>query len=174
MKEPAKASRPKSTSDPDANRTANLDQDITLETPENKKLREMLEKELFKTTPSVETTSSGEKYTKCPVTGVMVETQNLSEHIRISLLDPKWKQQKDALLSRLQVSSLAEDVDIVSNLSSFQRKHSQQMGYGGATTETEKKIAPADAQRIRDAQEQQRLRKAAAAGISGGQSNPKR
>jgi len=163
---PPPAKKPKD----DTIRTANLDQEITLETPENKKLREMLEAELLKTSAAPTGT---EKFTKCPVTGVMVETQNLSEHIRISLLDPKWKQQKDALISRLQVSSLAEDTDIVSNLSNFQRKHSKQMGYDRGQTMTEGKLAPADAARIKEAQEQQRLRKAAAAGLSGGQA-PKR
>merc|ERR1719350_2054740 len=49
------------------------------------------------------------------------------------------------------------------------------MGYGGSgPAGGEKKMAPADAARIKEAQEQQRLRKAAAAGLSGQQSNPKR
>jgi len=148
---------------------ADVSQSIQLESEENRRIREMLEKDLFGGSKS----EALGKYTKCPVTGVMVETKNLSEHIRISLLDPKWKQQKDALLGRMQVSSLAEDRDIVSNLNKFQTKHAAQFG-----VQEESRVAgPADAvpdeARLKEAREQQRLRKAAQAGLSN-TSNAKR
>jgi len=139
---------------------ADVSQSIQLESEENRRIREMLEKDLL----GGKSEALG-KYTKCPVTGVMVETKNLSEHIRISLLDPKWKQQKDALLGRMQVSSLAEDRDIVSNLSKFQTKHAAQFGVQEESQKAGPTGAAPDEARLKEAREQQRLRKAAQAGL---------
>jgi len=135
--------------------TADVDQDITLETEENRQLRLMLEKELFTNQPQ-----SGQ-FTKCPVTGQMVETSRLSEHIRISLLDPQWKQSKEALIKRMQVTSLAHDQDIVANLNMFKAKHDTQFGVQESVA-AGNGSAPDDA-RIREAREQQRLREQASA-----------
>merc|ERR1719397_2191883 len=168
-KEP-KPQAPKPKPSDDTIMTVDVSRTIQLESEENRKLRVMLEKDLFGGNKS----EALGKYTKCPVTGVMVETKNLSEHIRISLLDPKWKQQKDALLGRMQVSSLAEDRDIVSNLSKFQTKHAAQFG----VQEESNKSGPAgtapDEARLREAREQQRLRKAAQAGLESSGSTKRR
>jgi len=150
--------------------TVDVSRSIQLESEENRKLRMMLEKDLFGGNKS----EALGKYTKCPVTGVMVETKNLSEHIRISLLDPKWKQQKDALLGRMQVSSLAEDRDIVSNLSKFQTKHAAQFGVQEETSGKGSADSAPDEARLREAREQQRLRKAAQAGLGSAGSSKRR
>ena len=45
--------------------------------------------------------SKGDKATKfavSPITGELVPVDEMAEHMRISLIDPKWKEQKDAML----------------------------------------------------------------------------
>jgi len=138
--------------------TADLGGEIRLETAENTQLRQMLERDLL-----VSNTSGG--FVKCPVTGQMVESSRLGEHIRISLLDPKWKEQRDHLLSRMQKSSLAGNADIVRNLGTFQREHDLIMRGGdaqGAEAPSATAAAPVDpvqAARLREAEEQAKLRK---------------
>merc|ERR550519_130531 len=117
----------------------------------------MLERELL-------TAHQPGAFVKCPVTGQTVEASRLSEHIRISLLDPKWKEQRDHLLSRMQKSSLAGNADIVKNLGTFQREHDLIMRGGDVKKGTEAAPVavpsdPAQAARIREAQEQAKLRK---------------
>lgn len=137
--------------------TADLGGEIRLETSDNRELREMLERELL-------TAHQPGAFVKCPVTGQTVEASRLSEHIRISLLDPKWKEQRDHLLSRMQKSSLAGNADIVKNLGTFQREHDLIMRGGDVKKGTEAAPVavpsdPAQAARIREAQEQAKLRK---------------
>lgn len=37
---------------------------------------------------------------KCPITGQMVPAEDMTGHLKVLLLDPKWKKQKDQLLER--------------------------------------------------------------------------
>lgn len=39
-----------------------------------------------------------------------------AEHMRISLLDPKWKEQKEAMLSKIKDTTKAGDDEITRNL----------------------------------------------------------
>jgi len=138
--------------------TADVNQEITLETPEDRKLRESLE-------ASLNLEKQMGAYTTCPVTGQQVETSRLSEHIRIALLDPKWKQQKEALLMRMKATSLAQGQDIVSNLSSFNMKHAEQFGVKNPNQPAQPTaMTPVDQARLKAAEEQARLR-----GLVGGQ-----
>ncbi|EKX74210.1 conserved hypothetical protein [Theileria equi strain WA] len=64
--------------------------------------------------------SSGSQMQKCPITGQMVPASEMSEHLRILLLDPKWKQQKDKFMERAAMeSAFAPTEDIEGNLSNF-------------------------------------------------------
>ncbi|UKK02099.2 splicing factor 3 subunit 1 [Theileria orientalis] len=57
---------------------------------------------------------------KCPITGQMVPSSEMSEHLRILLLDPKWKEQKDKFIEKAMLdSALAPLEDVGSNLSSL-------------------------------------------------------
>eukprot|EP01071_Lankesteria_metandrocarpae_P002801 Lankesteria_metandrocarpae@DN2567_c0_g1_i2.p1 len=57
---------------------------------------------------------------RCPITGQLVPAANMSEHLRILLLDPKWKEQKDKLLVKAkQESALAPEFDVEHNLAQF-------------------------------------------------------
>lgn len=138
--------------------TADLGQAITLETPEDRQLREQLEKEVFGLGGAANAKAG---YTTCPVTGQQVETNRLSEHIRIALLDPKWRQQKESLLQRMKVTSLAQGTDIVTNLSTFSAKHAEQYRPEPAAGQSAQH-QQVDAERLKQATEQARLRQAAA------------
>lgn len=57
---------------------------------------------------------------KCPITGQWVKADNMSAHLRILLLDPKWKEQKDQLLAKAQKeSAFAPGDDFEANLANF-------------------------------------------------------
>ncbi|KAL7069312.1 Surp module domain-containing protein [Cryptosporidium serpentis] len=64
--------------------------------------------------------TKGQPLYPCPITGQMIPASEMSSHLRILLLDPKWKQQKDNLLKRAQQeSAFTASSDIESNLASF-------------------------------------------------------
>eukprot|EP01066_Platyproteum_vivax_P015552 Platyproteum_vivax@DN6860_c0_g1_i2.p1 len=57
---------------------------------------------------------------KCPLTGLLIPEGEMTKHLKVSLLDPKWKQQKDAMLAKAQKeSAFAPQDDIEGNLASF-------------------------------------------------------
>ncbi len=41
-----------------------------------------------------------------PITGELVAIADMAEHMRISLIDPRWKEQKEAMLSKLRCAPL--------------------------------------------------------------------
>ena len=54
---------------------------------------------------------------KCPYCGQMIAESELTEHIRIELLDPKWKEQKKQLeLRRSQAQQLQQGADVSASL----------------------------------------------------------
>ena len=65
---------------------------------------------------------------KCPICQELIPVNQLSEHIKIELLDPKWKEQKEALKLRLLQSSFASNDQIARNLSKFKEQHEAQFG----------------------------------------------
>lgn len=68
-------------------------------------------------TPSYDPT----KYVVSPITGELVLITEMEEHMRISLLDPKWKQQKDTMLAKIKETTKASDDEIGRNLSLLAR-----------------------------------------------------
>lgn len=58
---------------------------------------------------------------KCPITGQMIPAEEMSQHLKILLLDPKWKQQKDQLLERARKESAFDD-NVEANLAGFVSK----------------------------------------------------
>jgi len=58
---------------------------------------------------------------RCPITGQLVNSEDMSQHLRVLLLDPKWKQQKDILLERAKKESAFAD-DVEANLAAFVSK----------------------------------------------------
>jgi len=64
---------------------------------------------------------------KCPITGQMVPAEDMTQHLKILLLDPKWKKQKDQLLERARRESAFDD-NVEANLASFVSKRPDLFG----------------------------------------------
>ena len=56
------------------------------------------------------------KFVVSPITGELVPVDQMAEHMRISLIDPKWKEQREAMLGKLRGSSVASDEEIAKNV----------------------------------------------------------
>ena len=56
------------------------------------------------------------KFVISPITGELVPLEDMAEHMRVYLIDPKWKTQKEAMLSKLKETSKASDDEISKNL----------------------------------------------------------
>lgn len=58
---------------------------------------------------------------KCPITGQLIPADEMSKHLRILLLDPQWKQQKNKVLEEARKESAFAD-DVEANLLTFVNK----------------------------------------------------
>jgi splicing factor 3A subunit 1 len=62
-------------------------------------------------------------HTICQICGQSIPTHELDEHMRIELLDPRWKSQRDALEKRrTQASELQRGADVAGSLKKLARK----------------------------------------------------
>lgn len=60
--------------------------------------------------------------TTCSICGQSIAVDELDEHMRIELLDPRWKEQRDALeLRKSQASELQRGANVVSSLKNLAR-----------------------------------------------------
>merc|ERR1712203_986960 len=64
---------------------------------------------------------------RCPITGQLIPAEEMSTHLKVLLLDPKWKHQKDALVERARKESAFAD-DVEANLASFVAKRPDLFG----------------------------------------------
>merc|ERR1719265_343847 len=71
--------------------------------------------------------SVGKQMQKCPITGQLIPAEEMSNHLKVLLLDPKWKHQKDALVERARKESAFAD-DVEANLASFVAKRPDLFG----------------------------------------------
>lgn len=60
--------------------------------------------------------SDAVKFAVSPITGELVAVNEMAEHMRISLIDPKWKVQKEAMLAKLRDSTMANDEEVATNV----------------------------------------------------------
>ncbi|ESQ35345.1 hypothetical protein EUTSA_v10006856mg [Eutrema salsugineum] len=51
-----------------------------------------------------------------PITGELIPISEMSEHMRISLIDPKFKEQKDRMFAKIRETTLAQDDEIAKNI----------------------------------------------------------
>ncbi|CAN8312206.1 unnamed protein product [Cochlearia groenlandica] len=51
-----------------------------------------------------------------PITGELIPINEMSEHMRISLIDPKFKEQKDRMFAKIRETTLAQDDEIAKNI----------------------------------------------------------
>jgi splicing factor 3A subunit 1 len=60
--------------------------------------------------------------TTCTICGQQIAVDELQEHMRIELLDPRWKEQRDVLEARkAQASELQRGANVVSSLKNLAR-----------------------------------------------------
>jgi len=72
-------------------------------------------------------TSSQRIMQRCPITGQLIPAEEMSHHLKVLLLDPKWKHQKDALVERARKESAFAD-DVEANLAGFVAKRPDLFG----------------------------------------------
>jgi splicing factor 3A subunit 1 len=65
---------------------------------------------------------------KSPITGEMVPESKFAEHMRVVLIDPKWKEQSEKVLRRAKESGSALAFDITSNLADFVKQRIELFG----------------------------------------------
>ncbi|KAJ3035287.1 splicing factor 3a, subunit 1 [Rhizophlyctis rosea] len=53
---------------------------------------------------------------KCPICGVTVKVSDMDEHVRIELMDPKWREQRAAYEQKRRETNLLQGVDVARNL----------------------------------------------------------
>ena len=73
------------------------------------------------------------KYVVSPITGELILINEMSEHMRISLIDPKYKEQKERMFAKIRDTPLAQDDDISKNIMGLARTRPDIFG----TTEEE-------------------------------------
>eukprot|EP00199_Chlamydomonas_sp_CCMP681_P001490 CAMPEP_0119101644 /NCGR_PEP_ID=MMETSP1180-20130426/640_1 /TAXON_ID=3052 ORGANISM="Chlamydomonas cf sp, Strain CCMP681" /NCGR_SAMPLE_ID=MMETSP1180 /ASSEMBLY_ACC=CAM_ASM_000741 /LENGTH=817 /DNA_ID=CAMNT_0007085795 /DNA_START=20 /DNA_END=2473 /DNA_ORIENTATION=- len=56
------------------------------------------------------------KFAVSPITGELVAIADMAEHMRVSLIDPRWKEQREAMLSKIRDNTRASDDEISRNL----------------------------------------------------------
>eukprot|EP01054_Gregarina_sp_Poly1_P007144 Gregarina_sp_Poly_1__7143@NODE_3911_length_826_cov_199_003953_g1822_i2_p1_GENE_NODE_3911_length_826_cov_199_003953_g1822_i2NODE_3911_length_826_cov_199_003953_g1822_i2_p1_ORF_typecomplete_len230_score44_68PRP21_like_P/PF12230_8/2_4e34_NODE_3911_length_826_cov_199_003953_g1822_i2114803 len=66
---------------------------------------------------------------KCPITGQLVAPEEMEKHLRVVLIDPQWKRQKDELLARAQKEkSMVPEMDVEANIAQFVMKRPDLFG----------------------------------------------
>ncbi|XP_057476392.1 LOW QUALITY PROTEIN: probable splicing factor 3A subunit 1 [Actinidia eriantha] len=73
------------------------------------------------------------KYVVSPITGELIPISEMSEHMRISLIDPKYKEQKERMFAKIRETTLAQDDEISRNIVGLARTRPDIFG----TTEEE-------------------------------------
>ncbi|CAN1835963.1 Probable splicing factor 3A subunit 1 [Linum perenne] len=73
------------------------------------------------------------KFVVSPITGELIPINEMSEHMRISLIDPKYKEQKERMFAKIRETTLAADDEISKNIVGLARTRPDIFG----TTEEE-------------------------------------
>uniref|UniRef100_A0A2P2MQL0 Uncharacterized protein MANES_04G066600 n=1 Tax=Rhizophora mucronata TaxID=61149 RepID=A0A2P2MQL0_RHIMU len=73
------------------------------------------------------------KFVVSPITGELIPINEMSEHMRISLIDPKYKEQKEKMFAKIRETTLAVDDEIARNIVGLARTRPDIFG----TTEEE-------------------------------------
>ena len=51
-----------------------------------------------------------------PITGELIPLSDMEEHMRVSLIDPRWREQREAMISKIRDTTRAADDEIARNL----------------------------------------------------------
>ncbi|CDJ42513.1 surp module domain-containing protein, putative [Eimeria tenella] len=74
-------------------------------------------------------TGASSGFQRCPITGQLIPADQMTNHLRILLLDPKWKEQKDRFLEKAQAeSAFAPLEDVEGYLAQFVAKRPDLFG----------------------------------------------
>ncbi|XP_058090326.1 probable splicing factor 3A subunit 1 [Magnolia sinica] len=73
------------------------------------------------------------KFGVSPITGELIPINDMAEHMRISLIDPKYKEQKERMMAKIRETTLAQDDEISRNIIGLARTRPDIFG----TTEEE-------------------------------------
>eukprot|EP01053_Blabericola_migrator_P001478 Blabericola_migrator_1__1477@NODE_1390_length_4637_cov_95_265427_g930_i0_p2_GENE_NODE_1390_length_4637_cov_95_265427_g930_i0NODE_1390_length_4637_cov_95_265427_g930_i0_p2_ORF_typecomplete_len562_score136_63PRP21_like_P/PF12230_8/2_3e02PRP21_like_P/PF12230_8/8_8e45Surp/PF01805_20/3e13Surp/PF01805_20/1_7e18_NODE_1390_length_4637_cov_95_265427_g930_i02421687 len=66
---------------------------------------------------------------KCPITGQLVPPDQMEKHLRVILMDPQWKRQRDELLARAQREKvMSPEMDVEANIAQFVMKRPDLFG----------------------------------------------
>ena len=76
----------------------------------------------------------------CPITGQQVEADKFSDHLRVVLLDPQWKKQKELLLGRAKLTE--PNVDIAASLADFVSKRPDIFGVTDRQESIDSNVTP--------------------------------
>lgn len=63
-----------------------------------------------------------------PITGELIPVDQMAEHMRISLIDPKFQEQRQAMMSKIRETTKASDDEIGRNLMGLARKRPDVFG----------------------------------------------
>ncbi|XP_050227280.1 probable splicing factor 3A subunit 1 [Mercurialis annua] len=92
------------------------------------------------------------KFVISPITGELIPINEMSEHMRISLIDPKYKEQKERMFAKIRETTLAQDDEISRNIVGLARTRPDIFG----TTEEEVSNAvKAEIEKMKDDQPKQ-------------------
>ena len=70
----------------------------------------------------------GSKVVVSPITGELIPVDQMAEHMRISLIDPKFQEQRQAMMSKIRETTKASDDEIGRNLMGLARKRPDVFG----------------------------------------------
>jgi len=87
-----------------------------------------------------------DKFLISPITGERVPAEGMAEHMKISLLDPRWREQRDRVLQekKEQEQVFAEGMSIGSSLKQLAERRTDIFGAGDEETVIGKKIGEED------------------------------
>lgn len=68
-----------------------------------------------------------------PITGELIPVDQMAEHMRISLIDPKFQEQRQAMMAKIRETTKASDDEIGRNLMGLARKRPDVFGKSCAT-----------------------------------------
>ena len=47
-----------------------------------------------------------------PITGELIPVNMMEEHMRVSLIDPKWREQREAMMAKIKESTKGEPASV--------------------------------------------------------------
>ncbi len=75
------------------------------------------------------------KYVVSPITGELIPLADMEEHMRVSLIDPRWREQREAMIAKIRDTTRADDDEIARNLVGLARTRPDIFGmYRGLCT----------------------------------------